>query len=66
LLTAFALLAGGLAVVLFGLYCWHHPEVYDRYFHEHSLWALIGSRTPLPAVKVGAALTVLIGVLVAG
>jgi hypothetical protein len=64
-LTSLALIAGGLAIALFGAYFWKRPELYDRYFHERSAWAF-SDQTPRTVVLAGAAATVLIGLFVCG
>jgi hypothetical protein len=62
LLTSLALVVGGVAIVLIGRYFWNHPEQYYRYLHGASVWAALNVRPPSGAVKMGAAITVVVGV----
>ena len=61
-----ALMAGGAVIVLVGVFFWNRPEQYYRYLHGSSPWAALNVRPPERAVKLGAALSVIIGLVVAG
>jgi uncharacterized membrane-anchored protein len=66
MLGAIALVASGAAIVVVGVYFWSRPEQYYRYLHRASLLADLSVRPPTWAVKLGAGLSVLIGLAVAG
>jgi hypothetical protein len=65
MLTSLALVASGVLIVLIGVYFWNHPQQYYKYLHGASIWSDLNARPPEPFVKFGAALTVIIGVVVA-
>jgi hypothetical protein len=66
MLGAIALAISGAAIVVVGIYFWSRPEQYYRYLHRASLLADLSVRPPTWAVKLGAGLSVLIGLAVAG
>ena len=66
MLTAIALVAGGVLIILIGAYFWSHPERYARYLHGSSAWAAVGVQPPIWAVRLGAGMSVGIGLVVAG
>jgi hypothetical protein len=66
MLGSLALVAGGAAIVVVGVYFWARPERYYRYLHRASLLADLNVRSPIWAVKLGAGLSVIVGVAVAG
>ena len=61
-----ALVVGGAAIVVVGVYFSTRPERYYRYLHRASLLADLNVRPPIWAVKLGAGLSVIIGIVVAG
>jgi hypothetical protein len=65
MLGSLALVAGGAAIVAVGVYFWARPERYYRYLHRASLLADLNVRPPTWAVKLGAGLSVIIGIAVA-
>ena len=66
MLGEIALVASGAAIVVIGVYFWGHPEQYYRYLHRASLLADLSVRPPIWAVRLGAGLSVAIGLAVAG
>jgi hypothetical protein len=64
MLTSLALTVGGAAIVLVGIYLWRRPDLYYRYLHGASIWASVNARPPEWTVKLGAALSVLVGLVV--
>lgn len=66
MLGSIALVASGALIVVVGVYFWTRPEQYYRYLHRASLLADLGVRPPTWAVKLGAGLSVIIGLAVAG
>ena len=66
MLGAIALVASGVAITVVGVYFWSHPEQYYRYLHRASLLADLSVRPPRWAVRLGAGLSVAIGLAVAG
>ena len=65
MLGSLAFVVSGAAIVAVGLYLWARPEHYYRYLHRASLLADLNVRPPRWAVKVGAGLSVIIGLAVA-
>ena len=65
MLGSIALVAGGAAIVVVGVYFWRRPEHYYRYLHRASLLADLNAKPPTWAVKLGAGLSVIIGLAVA-
>lgn len=64
MLTSVAVIVGGVAIVLIGLYFWNHPDQYYRHLHGASVLAAVNARPPEWSVKLGAALAVIAGVAV--
>ena len=65
MLTALALIDGGAAIVFVGVHFWRRPEHYYKYLHGTSMLAALNVRPSESTVKLGAALTVIIGLGVA-
>jgi hypothetical protein len=66
MLGSLGLMLGGAAIVGLGIYFWANPERYYRHLHKASLLADLNVRPPIWAVKLGAGLSVIIGLAVAG
>jgi hypothetical protein len=66
MLGSIVLVASGAAIVAVGVYFWSRPEQYYRYLHRASLLADLNVKPPTWAVKLGAGLSVVIGLAVAG
>jgi hypothetical protein len=66
MLGTIAVVASGAVIVAVGVYFWSRPEAYYRYLHQASLFADLGARPPIWAVKLGAGLSVVSGLALAG